>query len=161
AARVHLKLDAEFPRFTQSILETVYPHYLSPTPSMAVVRFEPDPNAAQMETGFLIPRGSALISNLGKDEKTACEYRTAHEVRLWPIRLTEAQYYTRDIGQLELPPELGARAAIRIRLQSANGLPFKTIQLDRLNFFLRGADEFPVSLYEQIFTRATGVVVQP
>src|SRR6185369_1425015 len=104
AARVHLKLDAEFPRFTQSILETVYPHYLSPTPSMAVVRFEPDPNAAQMETGFVIPRGSALTSNLGKDEKTACEYRTAQEVTLWPIRLTEAQYYTRDIGQLELPP---------------------------------------------------------
>ncbi len=37
AARVHLKLDAEFPRFTHSIMETVYPHYLSPTPSMAVV----------------------------------------------------------------------------------------------------------------------------
>ena len=25
AARVHLKLDAEFPRFTQTLLETVYP----------------------------------------------------------------------------------------------------------------------------------------
>src|SRR5438093_5823800 len=66
AARVHLKLDAEFPTFTQSILETVYPHYLSPTPSMAVMRFEPDPTAAQMETGFVIPRKSALKSNLGK-----------------------------------------------------------------------------------------------
>jgi len=29
AARVHLKLDAEFPRFTQALLETIYPHYLS------------------------------------------------------------------------------------------------------------------------------------
>src|SRR5436190_6522732 len=102
AARVHLKLDAEFPRFTQSILETVYPHYLSPTPSMAVVRIEPDANAAQMETGFLIPRKSALKSNLGKDEKTACEYRTAHDVTLWPIRIAEAQYYTRHLAQLEL-----------------------------------------------------------
>ena len=160
AARVHLKLDAEFPRFTQSILETVYPHYLSPTPSMAVIRFEPDPNAAQMETGFRIPRGSALKSNLGKDEKTACEYRTAHDVQLWPIRVTEAQYYTRNLVELELPPQLGARAAIRIRLQAANGMPFKTLQLDRLSFFLRGADDLPVGVYEQIFTRAAGVVVQ-
>lgn len=161
AARVHLKLDAEFPRFTQSILETVYPHYLSPTPSMAVVRIEPDANAAQMETGFQIPRKSALKSNLGKDEKTACDYRTAHDVTLWPIRIAEAQYYTRDLAQLELPASLGARAAIRIRLQTANGVPFNTIKLDRLDFFLRGADEIPVSVYEQIFTRATGVVVQP
>ena len=40
-ARVHLKLDAEFPRFTQALLETIYPHYLCPTPSMAVASFEP------------------------------------------------------------------------------------------------------------------------
>ena len=52
-ARVHLKLDAEFPRFTQAMLETIYPHYLCPTPSMAVVRFEP----AQITEGFSIPRG--------------------------------------------------------------------------------------------------------
>src|SRR2546430_16084396 len=53
-ARVQLKLDAEFPRFTQSLLETVYPHYLSPVPSMAVVRFEPDPQANQLTEGYVI-----------------------------------------------------------------------------------------------------------
>src|SRR5437763_1385360 len=36
AARVQLKLDAEFPRFTQRLLEIVYPHYLAPTPAMAI-----------------------------------------------------------------------------------------------------------------------------
>ncbi len=38
AARVQLKLDAEFPRFTQALLEIVYPHYLAPTPSMLVAQ---------------------------------------------------------------------------------------------------------------------------
>ena len=42
AARVHLKIDAEFPRFTQHLLEIVYPHYLAPTPSMAVVQMQPN-----------------------------------------------------------------------------------------------------------------------
>src|SRR5207302_1018203 len=77
-ARVQLKLDAEFPRFTQAILETVYPHYLCPTPSMAVVRFEPDEQAAQIAEGFSIPRGTALKSVIGLDEHTPCEFRTAH-----------------------------------------------------------------------------------
>src|SRR6476660_8589153 len=58
AARVHLKLDAEFPRFTQSILETVYPHYLSPVPSMGIVHFEPDPRDPGPEEGFLLERGT-------------------------------------------------------------------------------------------------------
>ncbi|MFH0878441.1 MAG: type VI secretion system baseplate subunit TssF, partial [Lentisphaerota bacterium] len=41
AARIHLKLDSEFPRLTQSIMEIVYPHYLAPTPSMLVAQFQP------------------------------------------------------------------------------------------------------------------------
>lgn len=45
AARVRLKLDAQFPQFTQSLLETVYPDLLAPTPSMAVVELSPDPGA--------------------------------------------------------------------------------------------------------------------
>ena len=62
AGRVHLKLDAEFPRFTQTLLETVYPHYLCPVPSMGVVHFEPDPREPGPEEGFLLERGTALRS---------------------------------------------------------------------------------------------------
>ena len=42
AARVQLRLDAEFPQFTQHLLEMVYPNYLAPLPSMAVAQFEPN-----------------------------------------------------------------------------------------------------------------------
>ena len=51
AARVQLKLDAEFPRFTQTLLEIVYPHYLAPTPSMAVVQLKPDAEDPGLATG--------------------------------------------------------------------------------------------------------------
>src|SRR6266496_571141 len=57
AARVHLKLDAEFPRFTQALLETIYPHYLSPIPSMAIVRFEIDPQQPGLTAGVAVSRG--------------------------------------------------------------------------------------------------------
>ena len=159
SARVQTKLDAEFPRFTQTLLETVYPHYLAPVPSMAVVRFEVANQPGQIPDGFSLARGTKLRSILGRDERTACEYRTAHELELWPIEIIEAQYHTRDVGTLDLPKELGARAAIRIRLKSAEALA--SLSLDRLTFFLRGADEVPVRLYEQIFARGRGVAVRP
>src|SRR3954468_18723189 len=57
AARVHLKLDAEFPRFTQGLLETVFPHYLAPTPSMAIVKFEPTRGELGLAAGFKVERG--------------------------------------------------------------------------------------------------------
>ena len=63
AARVQLKLDAEFPVFTQAILETVYPHYLSPTPSMTVVQFNPQMAEGALAAGYEIRRGETLRSS--------------------------------------------------------------------------------------------------
>src|SRR3954453_9727715 len=60
AARVQLKLDSEFPRFTQTLLETIYPQYLSPTPSMVVCQLQPDPNEGGLAGGLKVPRGTPL-----------------------------------------------------------------------------------------------------
>ncbi len=158
AARVRLKLDAEFPRLTQSLLETVYPHYVQPVPSLGVVRFEPDPREAGPEEGFLLERGLALRSS--SSEETPCQFRTAHPVRLWPLTVSEARYYSRDLAGLELPGGLEAKAAVRIRLQTRAGRKFREMRLAELPFFIRGSDEIPVFLYEQIFARGSHVVVQ-
>ena len=81
AARVQLKLDAEFPRFTQALLEIIYPHYLAPTPSMLVAQLKPDPNDPNLAGGPTVPRGSTLSGLLAADDATACEFRTAHDVQ--------------------------------------------------------------------------------
>ena len=158
AARVHLKLDAEFPRFTQTLLETVYPHYLCPVPSMGVIHFEPDPKEPGPEDGYLLERGTALRS---QSDETPCQFRTAHDVRLWPLKIGDAKYYTRTIGELGLPGSMEAKAALVIRLQTTLGKKFKELKLDRLPFFIRGADEIPISIYEQIFALGKNVVIQP
>src|SRR5215467_6424830 len=93
AARVRLKLDAEFPRFTQSLLETVYPHYLAPTPSMAVVQFQPDRNDGGFLDGFTLPRDSIMRSSPGRNDTAPVEYRTAHDVVLYPFNVVEAKYH--------------------------------------------------------------------
>lgn len=160
AARIHLKIDSEFPRFTQSLLETVYPHYLSPIPSMAVVRFDPEEQEGALAEGVVVPRGTLMRSSIGKGERTACTFQTAHEVRLLPVRITEVRYFTRDTSELNLPRELQARAAIRIRLQATAAVPFKDIKLDPLTFFIRGADDLPALIYEQIFARKSALILQ-
>jgi type VI secretion system protein ImpG len=160
AARIHLKLDAEFPRFTQSLLETVYPHYLSPIPSMAVVRLDPEETDGALAPGVPIPRGTLLRSALGKGDRTSCTFQTAQNVRLLPLRIMEARYFTRDISELNLPPDQRGRAAFRIRLQATAAVPFAEIKADPITFFIRGADEFPTMIFEQIFARKTALVVQ-
>jgi type VI secretion system protein ImpG len=159
AARVHVKMDAEFPRFTQSLLETVYPHYLCPTPSMAVVRFDPLWQEGSLNAGYPIPRGTALRTPLARGQRTACEYRTAHALTLWPLQVVETNYFTRELAQFHLPPGLGARAVLRIRLQTTTGAALNTLPLERLTFYLRGSDDLPDLLYEQIFAHGVAVTV--
>jgi len=165
AARVQLKIDAEFPRFTQHLLEAVYPHYLAPTPSMCVVRFEPDLDDASLAGGFTVPRGTALRSVLGRGERTPCEYRTAHEVTLLPLRITRAAYHTRDVGLLNLPERFRGRAApkaaLQIRIESTAGLSISDLGLRSLDVYLRGSDQTPIRLYEQLFAHSLGMVVRP
>jgi len=162
AARIHLKMDAEFPRFTQSLLETVYPHYLGPTPSMAVVQFQPnEAEAAALADGFPMPRGTVLRGLLGRGEQTTREYRTAHEVTLWPVRVTEAVYHARDLASLDIPSTSGAKAGIRLRLACSGGLTFDKIKLNDLVLYIKGSGDLQMRIYEQIFARRLQVVVQP
>lgn len=163
AARVRLKVDAEFPRFTQHLLDMVYPHYLAPTPSMAVVRFEANPGESALKDGFLVPRGTVLRSLLGKGDQTACEYRTAQALRLWPIELAEAQYLssTAAVAALGVSQLNGVRAAIRLTFKAANGLTFDQLALDDLPLFLRGGTEAPMQIYEQMLANAVAMVVRP
>jgi type VI secretion system protein ImpG len=160
AGRIHLKLDAEFPRFTQSLLETVYPHYLSPIPSMAVVRFDPEENDPSLAEGIPVPKGTILRSQLGKGDRTACTFQTAQAIRLLPVKITEVRYFTRDLAELNLPSHLKAKAAIRIRLQATAPIPIKDIRLDPLAFYVRGADEFPSLVFEQLFSAKLALVAQ-
>ncbi|MEQ1636215.1 MAG: type VI secretion system baseplate subunit TssF [Methylococcales bacterium] len=163
SARVQLKVDAEFPRFTQHLLEIVYPHYLFPTPSMAVVQLTPDLMEGSLNEGFLIPKETALRSHIGKNEQTACEYRTAHDLTLWPIELIEAEYLN-SVGAVVnrgVPSLPGLKAAIRIRLKTTAGLTFDQLKLNNLPLYLRGIGELPMQIYEQLLANNIAVVVQP
>ena len=62
AARVHLKIDDEFPEVTEALLSIVYPHFIRPIPSMTVVEFQVRPEQAQIGMGLKIERGSMLSS---------------------------------------------------------------------------------------------------
>jgi type VI secretion system protein ImpG len=161
AARVHLKLDAEFPRFTQHLLEIVYPHYLAPTPSMAVVQMRPNLSEGSLTQGYRVARGTPLRSLLGRGEQTSCEYQTAHDVTLWPIELTHVEYtgYVGDLGDLPLPGR--ARAALRLKLRTTAGLNFSDLGLDELTLFIRGSDELPMRIYEQLLGHTQAVLVRP
>jgi type VI secretion system protein ImpG len=163
AARVHLKLDAEFPRFTQALLEIVYPHYLAPTPSMLVAQLKPDLNDPNLAAGPTVARGTMMTSLTTSDDATSCEFQTAQDVRLWPIEIVSASYFSLapDLPLNALPVAQRIRGGLRIRLKTTAGVKFSQLALDRLTFYLTGRDDVANKLYELCLASTIGALIVP
>ena len=152
AARIQLKLDAEQPKLIQHLLETVYPGFLSPVPSMVVARMRPDPLDPNLTKGFTLKRGTALNAELMRGQNTRCEFRIAHDVTLWPIEIASVQYFTHapDLPLAHLPVARQLKGGLRIKLKLHGGLAFKQLKLDRLPLYIAAPDEVAFRLHELV-----------
>lgn len=165
AARVQLKIEEEFPRFTQQLTHVVLPQAACPTPSMLIARLSPDLASPNLAEGFVVPRGAALIAAMPSPHTTSCEFRTAADLTLWPIELTEARY----IAQLQDLPLTSLRetqalaprvkGALRIRLSAAEGVSFDALSLNALSLYFAGGDETAYRLYEAAMAGTLAIVV--
>jgi len=89
AARVHLKVDDDFPEITESLLSVLYPHYIRPIPSMSVVEFAVDPAQGKLTTVLTFPRHSVLYSK--PIEGVPCKFRTCYDTTVVPVRVSQAK----------------------------------------------------------------------
>lgn len=163
AARIQVKLDAQFPLFTQHLLEIVYPQYLASTPSMLIAQFHPDYGEGSLKEGFALPRHTGLRSRTGKDDATACQYRTAHAITLWPIEIVHAEYFSSSGAVIAAggPERTGLKAGIRLRLRTRAGLTWDQLPVDTLSLHLCGGGSLPVRILEQLLGNCIDVAVQP
>jgi len=162
SARVQLELELQYPALTSHLLEIVYPHYLAPTPSMMIAEFEPDFDNTSLVDGSVLPRHSQLRSVLGKDDQTACTFRTAHDVTMWPIRIAEAEYIEGrgELVAAGVQQGTSAKAAVRLRLERHGGAPISELSLNELVIFLNNQEGQAWKLHELLCSQVTGIAAR-
>jgi type VI protein secretion system component VasA len=84
AARVHKRIDDDFPEISEALTRIIHPGYLRPTPSMTIVECQPDPAQGKKTAGMRIPRGTPLTTKATVDG-LPCRFQTAYDVDLWPF----------------------------------------------------------------------------
>ena len=159
AARVQMKIDAEFPRFTQHLAELVYPHYLAPTPAMTVVQLQPDKTHPALADCVVVPRGTALQGRFDGERTTRCEFRTAHALTLSPLELVEARLFTHTGALSGIPAALprGVKAGLRLKLRALGERTIGDVAIDHLPIYLRGSDGMAPRLYELLVGSTLGI----
>ncbi len=154
-ARIQFKLDDDFPELTDALLGVLYPHYLAPIPSMAIVQFAGQPDLA---VPYTVPAGVELETEPVGGE--ICRFRTCYPVTLWPIVLEAATLTGRPLVAPANPRAAGAVASLRLTLRCRqDNLTFTDLEPDTLRFFLRGQPQEVFPLYELIMNNTVSVAL--
>lgn len=158
AARIHLKIDDDFPEITEALLGIVYPHLVRPLPSMSIVQFHLDPDRGKISTGVSIKRNSLLYSR--PVDGVPCKFSTCYDTTLWPVNVTAAGWSSLDRFN---PPLRVSEAAGALRVEltcSSPDMEFSKLELDQLRLFLDGESALVHSVYELLCCNLIQVVVR-
>jgi type VI secretion system protein ImpG len=149
--RLREKIDDGFQEITEALLNILYPHYVSPIPSMSVVRFEPMPKTVG-PAGHRIEANTALYSRPVGGQ--ACRFATTYPVHLWPVEVAAAGL--RDPKRVVR----GAQQTVQLQLRTFNKIAASQIPWESLRFFLNGQGQHVHHLYELLLNNVCHVEIE-
>jgi len=158
AARVHLKLNDDFPELCEALLNVVYPGYVRPIPAMSIVEFELDPDQGKQMGRREVPAGTTLLT--APIRGAACKFRTCYDTVLWPLSITAAQFTTPDRLRPPVRVDRGESGAIRIEVRALPDVVLSSLGLDTLRLHLSGSATFLATLYEVMANNTARILLR-
>jgi type VI secretion system protein ImpG len=160
AARVRLKLESQYPVFTQQVLEVLFPGWLAPSPSACVLRLSVDATSGKLQEGAPVPKGSLVVGSLMGNADVRCEFETCRPLMLWPLAIRQIQY-------VAAKPELAASvfgeerpaSSMRVELELLGDAELGKLPVDALPFYVAKSDAFGAQLMELLAGRCMAVAV--
>ena len=163
SARTRLKIDAESSRYVRDLIDTLYPDLAGPAPAMTMVELVPGPQVDQMQDGYVVGRGTRLISSLREGSRTRCTYTTAQAVHMWPVELAAVDYLQDKgaLAQAGLPERVSrdAVAGLRLRLRRRGAGTLSELSLNALSVFF-GAGQRGGLIFDAVFGAGAGVLAR-
>ncbi|TFW11532.1 type VI secretion system baseplate subunit TssF [Massilia arenosa] len=136
-AHTAMRIDRNYDRFTEALLNVNYPHYLRPFPSCTIVQFDAARRAgrAKAENVTSVPRGSMLHGPVM--DGVRYQFQTVFPVEIAPVSLAAARFgpVPRDLAGLGIPPGVTHCIGLTFENQSSR-TGIASVLPDHLNLFL-------------------------
>ena len=156
-ARIQQQTDSQFPEITSALLGLLYPQFLNPVPSMAIARFDADPEQGIPTSGYVIEKHTPLFASSHQGQ--TCRFRTCSPVTLWPVEVAYAGFASP--AQFDfLDAATNVATVLRLRLQCQSGT-FPALALQRLRFYLHGERAMVNALYELLCCHVLRIAMLP
>ena len=158
-ARTRHKLDDSFPELVDAMLGILYPHLLSPVPSMSVIGLKLNPGQKDQTHGHQIKPGTLIETE--RIRGCNCRFRTAYPVTLFPLEAQAVRLLSRPFSGPPSPGRNDAQSVLRFEFTTLD--PKKTFgeyPIERLRFYINVANfEKAARLLELVLTQTLEVVV--
>ena len=146
SARIREKVEDDFPELTFSLLNLLWPNYLRPVPSIAMIRFDPIEQAITQRQQ--IPHNTELLAQ--PVDEVICPFYTTADLYIYPLRITQVdEQRSRE------------KSTLTLQLNTLAEQPIRSIECNELRFFLSGEDYNALTLYLWIFRYLDHIQITP
>jgi type VI secretion system protein ImpG len=159
SARIKKRLDDDYPKFTESMLESLYPHYLRPLPSHSIVQVG-HRGAQELQPDLrVLPRGSNLRSS--NVQGMICFFRNVYDVTLAPIVLSRAAFSSVLAAPRPMRLPRGASSCISIVIErGSDKVDLQAGEVRSLRVFVDGEPSMRAALLDTLMMRTVAAYVQ-
>ena len=150
-ARIAKKLKDDCLQCVEALLDVMHPHYLRPFPACTIAQFSLTVATEGGPNTYRLARGTELVSR--SINGVQCRFRTAYDVTLAPLAISEARYMPIAVAPVVLP--LKAAGIVSITFEStAPHLDLRSLGLRTVRTHLNGESSFIAALADGLFIHA-------
>ncbi|WP_336768925.1 type VI secretion system baseplate subunit TssF [Pantoea endophytica] len=162
SARVHQRIDNEYPEFALQMLSRLAPLWHTPTPAIATVAFSPDFTSPLWQAPVVLPAGSKVTLSDDSLKNKSASFTTGRTLQLEPLAITLAECISNVAATLPsaVSSLVGqAEACIRLRLTTHGVKALSKLHLDPFSLTFAGDDERANALLETLLKGCRQVVL--
>lgn len=153
-ARLQRDIDDQIPRISAALLDTLYPHYTRPLPSLAIASFETSPQKGKLTAPHFVPKGTSIFAY--SDQNDTCHFQTCYDIDLAPISVMDCEIITRRQTSLSVGHDVPNRF-LRLTLTAFGG-NLGRLTLPHVRFYIHGGSVLQHALYEGLFSQKNPTV---
>lgn len=146
--RLQKEIDNRYIQFTNTLLNVLYPQFVSPFPSASTASFRLSPHLGKATSGYTVPRGTPLY--IEAKEKKVCRFQTVYPVELWPFEISDADIFNIDETPLNAS-EIKSEWILRLRLERYDG-NLGELEPKFLRVHISGNDLTRQLIYDSMFS---------
>ncbi|WP_206955364.1 type VI secretion system baseplate subunit TssF [Trinickia acidisoli] len=155
-ARIGKKLKDGYPQCVEALLDVMHPHYPRPFPARSIAQFFVDPAAGEKRS-YVFARGTELVSR--SINGVQCRFKTAYDVTLAPLTISEARYLPAAAAPVVLPANAAGIVSIVFE-STAPQLNLRALDLRTIRLHLNGESSFIAALADGLFIHALAGYVE-